>query len=118
MSEERGMSMNEFKVVIEAIRSDIKKVVEVVNFRFDKVEKEMHGMKEDIHSLKSDVQVLKSDVQVLKTDMKTVKDEIGFLHEGQTEIKNELRTELKNKVSYTEFGRLEKRVARLEKRTA
>lgn len=104
MTEERGISMNEFKTVVESFRSDIKKVVEVMNHRFDKVENDIHG--------------LKSDVQVLKSDMHIVKEEIALLHEGQTEIKAELRTSLKDKVTYGDFNKLEKRVARLERKSA
>lgn len=90
MTEERGISMSEFKTVVEFFRSDLKKVVEVMNHRFDKVE----------------------------TDIRTVKQEIALLHEGQTEIKADLRTSLKERVTYQDFNKLEKRVSRLERKTA
>jgi hypothetical protein len=90
MNEERGISMNEFKTMFESIQSSIKAVVEVMNHRFDRLEKDMH----------------------------TVKTEIALLHEGQTEIKAELRSGLKERVTYQDFNKLDKRVARLERKTA
>jgi predicted nucleic acid-binding Zn-ribbon protein len=104
MAEEWGITMSEFKTVVESFRSDLKKVVEVINHRFDKMENEISG--------------LKGDASSLKTDMRTVKQEIAFLHEGQTEIKAELRTSLKERVTYQDFNNLEKRVSRLERKTA
>lgn len=90
MAEEGKITMNEFKTVVETIRTDIKKVVEVVNHRFDRVEH----------------------------DVKSLKHEVGRLHEGQTEIKAELRTGLKNRVTYADLNKLEKRVVRLENKVA
>jgi chromosome segregation ATPase len=118
MNEERGISMSEFKTVLESLRSDIKKVVEVMNHQFEKMGADIHVMKGDISSLKINGLALKSDVQSLKTDMHTVKEEIALLHEGQTEIKAELRSSLKEKVTYQDFNKLEKRVSRLERKTA
>jgi chromosome segregation ATPase len=111
MAEERGITMNEFKIVTESFKLEIKKTIEVVNQRFDKVDRE-------INDLKSDVRSLKNNVLILKTDMHTVKEEIALLHEGQTEIKAELRSSLKERVTYQDFNNLDKRVARLERKTA
>jgi hypothetical protein len=93
MSEGRGISMSEFKTVVEGFRSDMKRVVEVVNHRFDQSDKRMERMEGDIHSMK---------------------EQVALLHEGQTEIK----MELKKKVSYDDFEKLELRVARLESKVA
>lgn len=117
--------MNEFKAVVESFRTDLKKVVEVVNHRFDKVDNEISDLKGDVSGLKTDVLILKSDVRelkmdvrVIKTEMHSVKQELALLHEGQTEIKAELRSSLKERVTYQDFNNLDKRVARLERKTA
>jgi hypothetical protein len=86
MSAKQVITMSEFKTVVESFRSDMKKLTEVVNHRFDKVENKI----------------------------RTMKEQISLLHEGQAEIKNEL----KQKVDRNEFGKLEIRVARLESKVA
>jgi len=104
MVEEGRISMTEFNTVVENFRSDIKKVVEVVNHRFDRVDGRMDG--------------LEGRMDKMEGNICSMKEQIGLLHEGQTEIKAELKSELKNKVSYAEFEKLEKRVVRLETKVA
>ena len=50
----------------------------------------------------------------VEADIYSLKEQVALLHEGQTEIKNEL----KQKVGQAEFGRLEMRVAKLENKAA
>ncbi len=114
MSAKQVITMSEFKTVVESFRSDMKKLTEVVNHRFDKVENKIRTMKEQLGVVTMDTTVLKTDVGTLKTDMSSVKEQISLLHEGQAEIKNEL----KQKVDRNEFGKLEIRVARLESKVA
>ncbi|MCK5240839.1 hypothetical protein KAR34_00170 [bacterium] len=89
MTEEGKITMSEFKTVVERFEDNQKKIIEVMNHRFDKVETDMHAIKEDVSSLK---------------------EEVALLHEGQTAI----RADLRRKVSYDDFEMLEKRVARIE----
>ena len=86
MREEGRITMSEFKTVVERFEANQKKILEVMDHRFDRLQKDVHSMKH----------------------------EIALLHEGQTEIKAELRTGLKDRVTYQDFNKLEKRVARLE----
>lgn len=88
MSDEKVITLTEFKVLMESIESKFKKIMEVMDFRFRKVDERFDVMAE----------------------------QIGLLHEGQTELKAELRAGLKDKVSYGDFAKLEKRVARLERK--
>jgi regulator of replication initiation timing len=132
MKEERGISMNEFKTVVESFRSDMKKMSEVMMHNFSSIREKMGSMAEEIGSMKEEmgsmkvqtgsmkVQVGSMAVQVgsMEVQIGSVKEQVGLLHEGQTEIKSELRAGWKDKVGYTDFERLEKRVARLEKKIA
>lgn len=86
MPKKKVITLNEFKVVIEDIKTDIRKVTEVMQAEF----------------------------KIVKSDIRTIKEQIALLHEGQTEIKNNL----KQKVDRDEFARLEMRVAKLENRAA
>lgn len=92
-NEEGHITMNEFRTVVESFRSDMKKIVEVMNHRFDTVDHRFDTLTQEI---------------------KTVKTHVGLMHEDLTEIK----ADLKAKVPYDEFNRLEKRVARLERKSA
>jgi len=121
MTDERGISMSEFKTVVESFQSDLKKVVEVVL-----------DLRTGVETVKSDVRKNQQDVQQLRLEMKAgfysvneqlstvkeqitaVKEQIGLLHEGQTETKNLL----KQKADQAEFANLEMRVARLENKVA
>ena len=89
MTEEGKITMSEFKTVVERFEDNQKKIIEVMNHRFDTVYTDMHARKEDVSSLK---------------------EEVALLHEGQTAI----RADLRRKVSYDDFEMLEKRVARIE----
>ncbi|NTV51618.1 MAG: hypothetical protein HGA76_01190 [Candidatus Firestonebacteria bacterium] len=93
MTEEKVITVSGFKTVMEEVNSNIKKVVEVMQFNF----KKMDGRFDKV-----------------ETDLASVKEQIGLLHEGQTEIKGEL----KQKADGRELSKLEKRVARLEHKVA
>lgn len=93
MSGEPVISMNEFKTVVESFQSDLKKVSEAIQSVQSKMNDGFQYMHEQFGSLK---------------------EQVALLHEGQTEIKNDL----KQKVDRDEFGRLELRVARLENKAA
>jgi hypothetical protein len=104
MTDERGISMSEFKTVVESFQSDLKKVTEVVL-----------DVREGMDAMKSKTQ---QDMQRLRLEMKAefhiVKEQIGLLHEGMTETKNLL----KQKADQAEFANLEMRVTRLENKMA
>jgi hypothetical protein len=114
MADERGISMSEFKTVVENFQSDLKKVVEVVL-----------DLRAGLDAVKSDLGKHQQDTQQLRLEMKAgflsvndqfsmMKEQIGLLHEGQTETKNLL----KQKVDQSEFANLEMRVTRLENKVA
>ncbi|MCK5240965.1 hypothetical protein KAR34_00815 [bacterium] len=121
MKEKKVITLSEFKTVVEDIKSDIKRVTEVMLHEFGVAKEERTVLKEQmgiltvaVNVLKTDVSTLKTDVSILKTDVSTLKEQSVLLHEGQTEIKNEL----KQKVGRDEFAKLEVRVARLESKAA
>jgi len=111
MADEKVITLREFKVVMEGVDSKLRKIVEVMDFRFGKID-ERFG--------KIDEQFGKIDEKFNKIDERfdVLEEQIGLLHEGQTEIRAELRAGLKDKVSYSDFTKLEKRVARLEHKSA
>jgi methyl-accepting chemotaxis protein len=93
MAEKKVMTLSEFKTVVESFQSDLKKMSEAIQSVQSKVD---HGF------------------QYMHEQFTSVKEQVALLHEGQTEIKNEL----KQKVSRDEFSRLELRVAKLENKAA
>jgi chromosome segregation ATPase len=135
MSEERGITMSEFKTVVESFRTDMKKVTEVVQHgfarvdeRFDKVEGRMDRLENRMDRMQGQMNQMQGQVNQVQVQLNQVHERVnridgrlesvyeqtGLLLEGQTEMKHEL----KNKVSYDEFNKLEKRVVRLERRHA
>jgi chromosome segregation ATPase len=128
MPEERGISMNEFKTVVESFRSEIRKVAEVTNHLFNKFEKvenklekvedKLEKVEDKLEKVEDKLEKMDKDLQVVKLDVSGLKEQVGFLMEGQTEIKSELRAGLKDRVTYQDFDKLEKRVVRLEKKVA
>lgn len=111
MEEEKVITLNEFKMVIEEVKSQIKKVVEVMEHRFSRIEERLGDFNTRFEHI---------DKRMDRQDVRThsIAEQIALLHEGQTAIKTELRASLKDKVSYKDFDGLEKRVARLERKTA
>jgi BMFP domain-containing protein YqiC len=93
MSEDRGISMSEFKMVVESFHSDLKKISEVVQHIHSQVQNGFQGVNEQLAS---------------------VKEQIAVLHVGQTEIKHAL----KRKVDQDDFDKLETRVTTLENKVA
>lgn len=121
MSEEQGISMSEFKMVVESFQSDLKKVSEVIQHNHTQVQGDLRVLKTDVASLKTDVGYLKSEVGSLKNQVGyltdqvgSIKEQIGILHEGQTEIKQSL----KQHVTRDEFDKLEMRMTKLENKVA
>jgi uncharacterized coiled-coil protein SlyX len=107
MSEERGISMSEFKTVVESFKDGQKKIIEVMNHRFDKLEG-------TVDKLENRMDGLEGRMDRMEKDHRSMKEQMGLILEVQTEIK----TEFKNKVDRDEFSKLEKRVARLERKVA
>jgi hypothetical protein len=103
MENEKVITLNEFKIVSEEIKSQIKKVVEVMEHLFSQVDKKFEHI---------DKRMDRQDNRMM-----SLTEQIALLHEGQTAIKYELRESLKDKVSYKDFNRLENRVDRLERKT-
>lgn len=93
MTEEGRITMSEFKTVVERFEDNQQKIVEVMNYRFDKVDNEL---------------------KTVNSKINTLNQEVALLHEGQTAI----RADLRRKVSYDDFEMLEKRVARIETKIA
>jgi len=100
VSDERGLSMNEFKAVVEHFEAGQKKIIEVMNYRFDKLE--------------GRVGVIEGKIATIERNVGVMKEQLGLVIESQTEMK----IEFKNKVDREEFSKLEKRVARLERKVA
>ena len=100
MTEEKVITLSEFKTVIDEVNSNIKKVVEVMQFNFGKVNGRLDTMDGRFDRVEADIH--------------SIKHQIGLLHEGQTEIKSEL----KQKADRSELAKLEKRLARLERKVA
>lgn len=75
------------------------------------IAEDQQEMKKDIKYIKNDVDVIKSDIDVMKGDINLLKGDVNVLKSDIAEIK----FELKRKVSYDEFEKLEKRVVKLEK---
>jgi hypothetical protein len=107
MTYEGKITMSEFKTVVERFEENQKKVIEVMNHRFDQVD-------ERFNVVDKEIKVMKHDVIGLKDGVHSLKQEVALLHEGQTAI----RADLRRKVSYDDFEMLEKRVARLECKVA
>ncbi len=118
MSEEGKITMNEFKTVVERFEENQKKIVEVMNYRFDKIEGRLERMdtRQDKMEIRQDRMAGSLSSLEAKTD--SMMEQIALLHEGQTEIKAELRSGLKDRVTYSDFTKLEKRVVRLENKVA
>ncbi|MEW6516228.1 MAG: hypothetical protein AB1439_04900 [candidate division FCPU426 bacterium] len=135
MSEEGSITMTEFKTVVEEFRSDIKKVVEVMNHRFDKVDERLGQVEGDVRSLKHEVAVLhlgqtelkgqftemrkdqaelRGQFAEMRKDQAVMNGQLVLLHQGQTEIKAELR----RKADAEDLAGLDLRVAGLENRIA
>jgi chromosome segregation ATPase len=93
---------------------DVSKRFNDVNKRFDDVDKRFN----DVDKRFDDVDKRFDDVDrhfgKVDADISSLKQQVALLHEGQTEIKFELR----RKADYEDFAKLEKRVARLERKTA
>jgi hypothetical protein len=92
--------MTEFKTVVEEFKSERKKMTEFMLHLDEKMVSGFQKMDAGFHRV--------------TTDIASLKQQVALLHEGQTEIKSELR----RKADYEDFAKLEKRVARLERKTA
>lgn len=99
--------ITQFKVIAEDLRSDMKKMSEGIFARFDGVDKRMDRMEGQLDQQGS-------RIERLEVNMASIKEQVALLLEGQTEI----RAELRHKVSYDDFEKLEKRVTRLEAKVA
>ncbi len=118
MSEEGKITVSEFKIVVESFEENQKKIVEVINYRFDKVDGRLvnvEGRLDKVENRLGTMEIKQNRFEV-KTD--SMMEQIALLHEGQTEIKAELRSGLKDRVTYSDFAKLEKRVVRLENKVA
>jgi uncharacterized protein YllA (UPF0747 family) len=120
-SEERSITMMQFKSVVEDFKSDLKRITEVMLHEFGAVKTDIQYLKNKVDSHSTQLQYLKHNVdshsellQNLKIKADSHSEQIALLHEGQTEIKNIL----KQKPGQDEFGKLEMRVAKLESKVA
>jgi chromosome segregation ATPase len=121
MTEEGMISLNEFKTALEDVRSDIKKVVEVMNHRFDqvdarfaKVDERFDRMDGRIDRVNGRMDKTDSRLDRMEGSIQSLRQEVALLHEGQTEIKHELR----RKADAEDLAKLEMRVTRLENKVA
>ncbi|MEJ5365617.1 MAG: hypothetical protein WHS86_10970 [Desulfosoma sp.] len=58
--------------------------------RVDRIEGDVHGLKEDVAVLKEDVTVLKEDVTVLKEDVAVLKEDVAVLKEDVAVLKEDV----------------------------
>jgi hypothetical protein len=103
MPEEPKITMTEFKTVIEGIHSEIKRVSEVMLHNFGQVDTKLQKLDR-----------IEGRLEKVEINVLAIREQVALLHEGQTEIKNELS----QKVGRDEFGKLEVRVAKLESKVA
>ena len=59
MAEQGKITMSEFKTVVERFEENQKKIIEVMNHRFDKVDERFNQVDTEIGLIKRDVIVLK-----------------------------------------------------------
>jgi predicted nucleic acid-binding Zn-ribbon protein len=114
MKEEKVITLPEFKMVVESIRSDIKKMSEGLNHRLDKMDARQDKTDGSLSAIKEHTGVLTIEIHEIKEELRSLKKQGSLLHEGQTEIKNDSKT----KIERGEFAKLEKRVAKLENKVA
>jgi hypothetical protein len=118
MSEEKVITLTEFKVMMDEMRSRDKKIIEVMqhnqdqnNKNFARLEGRMDRFENRTDRMEGEI---KGEINGFKADVVSLKQEVALLHEGQTEIKGMLN----QKVDREEFNKLEKRVVRLEHKRA
>jgi hypothetical protein len=111
MNEKGMISMSEFKTVVEQFKDSQKKIVEVINHRFDKSDVRFAKIEKD---LKKTNDVMTREFKIAHDERRSMREQIALLHEGQTGI----RTDLREKASFKEVKELQKRVTRLENKLA
>ncbi|MCD4814537.1 hypothetical protein K8S19_12710 [bacterium] len=135
MKEEGKITMSEFKTVVERFEDNQKKMIEVMNHRFDQqdirigrmeqrmggveqrmggVEQRMGGVEQQMGGVEQQMGGMEGRMGRIEKQHVTMMEQIALLHEGQTEIKSELRSRVTN----ADFEKLEMRVVRLENRVA
>ena len=135
MTEEKVITLSEFQVVMEEMRSQNKKIIEVMqhnqeqaNKRFDRVEETIYTLREQVallHEGQTKIEGrldrvegrlgrVEGRLDQMEGNICTLQEQVTLLHEGQTEIK----AALSRKVDRTEFARLKKRVSKPERRLA
>lgn len=135
MTEEGMISLNEFKTALEDVRSDIKRVVEVMNHRFDRVEVDIHDLKHEVGILHEGQTALKAQFAEMQKEQTGLKGQFaemqlaqaglnGQFAEMRQEFKEtrrehaEFKDELRRKADTEDVNKLTKRVARLERKSA
>ena len=128
----------EIKRHMEALKEDFADKVKVYGEYYFDLRADVGSIKTDISELKTDVADLKKDVGSIKTDVSELKTDVADLKKDMVEVKETLnshtetlkshtemigqlmldvtdvKNNLKQKVSYDDFSRLEIRVSRLE----
>lgn len=97
---EKSFSSNEVMSILENMDDGIKIIAEDQS----SIKKNVKVMKSDIDNIKDNIVVMKSDIVIIKDDITVMKSDVA-----------DIKFELKRKVNYDEFEKLEKRVIRLEK---
>lgn len=107
------IGLDEFKRHTGVMKEVFQDGVKIATEGFLGLKNDMVEVKETLKSHTEMIGSMKVDIEVLKTDMKVVKADIGVMKGDITTIK----FDLKRKVDYDEFAKLEKRVANLEHRS-
>ncbi|MCX6763521.1 MAG: hypothetical protein NTZ97_02195 [Candidatus Moranbacteria bacterium] len=90
---------------------EVMSMLENMNDGIRVIGEDQQDIKKDVRYIKNDMDVIKSDVDAIKGNINLMKSDINVLKSDVAEIK----FELKRKVYYDEFEKLEKRVVKLEK---
>lgn len=121
MTEEGKITMTEFKTVVERFEENQKKIVEVVNHRFDRVEADIQILKHEVALLHEGQTEIKAQFAEMRVEQGTIKGQVVALQKGQELLlkgQSEIKAELRHKADTKDLAKLDKRVTRLENKVA
>lgn len=121
MTDEGKITMSEFKTVVERFEENQKKIVEVmqhefgkINERFEKVDQRFEKVDQKFEKVDQRFNKIDQRFDKIENKITSLNEQVALLHEGQTAI----RMELRQKPSLDMIEDLERRVTRLENKVA
>ncbi|MCD4812165.1 hypothetical protein K8S19_00510 [bacterium] len=91
MAEEGMITMNEFKTVVERFEDNQKKIIEVITHKFDNLETRMTRQENKSDSMMEQIAILHEGQTEMKAELKIAKKERNALNTGQMEVQAELK---------------------------